>query len=425
MTKKYYWLLCLFCISGATFGQQSPFHADIAVLVKLINAKDSQSLLERMSDSCRIGNLPPMENSYAVPEILSKIQGIREYTVLSDSLLANGEWRSDLEATYNDGTRGTPFFIFNREGKLTNLGLIKMRQKADPVAALQKALAIAEKPDILHIPFRLVDGLILVPAVLNGQQGYFMLDSGSPVAIISKAFVQAEHIKKDFAVNLTGMGGQMQGLVWSSNNSIALGDLQVEHLELPATPALDAPLEDDSPVFGLLGYEFLRDYEWTFDYGKEELTLIRVDQDGRPIDASTESEKPLSVSPFRMKRHIPIVDLQVGGQTYPMGIDCGANSNVMHTECLPSLAPFMAVQEDNIQINGVGGTGQAAKVAYVQGAKIGDLALQDMYTVFTDQQIGGGAEGDTLPVVGLLGTPFLYQFKTAINFQKGEIRFYR
>jgi len=44
--------------------------------------------------------------------------------------------------------------------------------------------------------------------------------------------------------------------------------------------------------------------------------------------------------------------------------------------------------------------------------------------VLTNQDIGAGKGDDALPIKGLLGTPFLNQYQTTLNFVKGEISFY-
>lgn len=77
-----------------------------------------------------------------------------------------------------------------------------------------------------------------------------------------------------------------------------------------------------------------------------------------------------------------------------------------------------------MDINGVNGTSKGNRIAYLMQGKLDGFPLQDMYTVITDQSIGGGTGHDALPIDGLLGTPFLNQYKMTLNFKKNTISFY-
>lgn len=269
------------------------------------------------------------------------------------------------------------------------------------------------------------DGLIYVPARLNGEQGYFMFDSGAPVLILRKKYVTDAHISKDVSVDFTGMGGVMEDVQWATANTLEWGSLQLHNLDAPVAAMDGMELENGVPIFGLMGYGILRGYQLTFDYDKQELLLERVDEEGNLAGASFPKGEVISSVEMRMKRHIPIVDIAIGDKSYPMGIDCGANANVIKMQTAESLHTFMDYEEEQVSITGVGGSAKNNKVGFLMHSKIGELPLEDMYTVVTDQAIGGGTGEDALPIEGLLGTPFLIQFKMTLNFNKGEISFYK
>lgn len=422
--KKQIGLLCGILLSLSTVAQQYTSRPEMATIIELLNSKDSSGILALMSDSARIGNLPPTNNSKAVPEILSKFSSITHYEVTSDIPAPNGNHLVSLSVTYQDGRSGKPTFLFNKDGKLTNLGIIKAQLKGNPEVAIAQAMALAAKPDTMRVHFQMKKGLIYVPALLNGKDGFFMFDSGAPVVILKKKYVSEERINKDVSVDLTGMGGIMQGVQWSTGNTLEWGNIQLEGLDAPVSDMGDMEIGNDIPVFGLMGFGVLKGYQITFDYRKQQLLLERVDENGKLTGASFKKENSKGKTSMRMKRHIPIVDIALGGKLYPMGIDCGANANVLQEELAMELASFIDYEEENVSIVGVGGVQQSNRVAFLMQAKLDSVALQDMYTVFTNQAIGGFKGADELPIVGLLGTPFLNQFKTTFNYEKGEITFY-
>lgn len=397
----------------------------IARIVSLINEKDSEGLLKLMTDTCRIGNLPPLNNAVAVPEILNKFDKISTYAIVGDSTLANGDQVLSLQVVYGKGVPGKPTFTFNKDGKLANLGIIRTTKRADPVRALDDAMATVNKPDTMRVSFVLNNGLIYVPATFNGRDGYFFFDSGAPVLILNRHVLAVENIDKGTSVDFMGMGGAMRGVVWSVSNSMRWGALHLPAFDAPAADMDERIMADGVPVFGLMGYGVFKDYEITFDYRRRELLLVRVDTFGNVIGSSFDKGTLIGREPLRMKRHIPIVDLVFGDKSYPMGIDCGANANVMKQQLTVPLADFIDYEEEVVSIAGVGDTLHNNRTAFVMHGKVGSVGLQDMYTVFTEQEIGAGKGDDALPIEGLLGTPFLNQYKTTLNFKKGEIAFYR
>lgn len=424
--KKSFLLSALFFGTFSILSAQENQHVKkIETIVESLNAKNSDVLLRMMADSSRIGNLPAMDNNKALPEILSKFNSIVDFSVLGTENLQNGDLLVSLNVTYEDGKKGKPTFVFNKNGDIVNLGIIKARLTGNPERALADAMTTALKPDTVQIPFQMMNGLIYVPATLNNQKGYFMFDSGAPVLILRKKYISEDHIRKDVSVDFTGMGGMMQDVQWATANTLDWGGIQLRDLDAPVAPMVDMELENGVPVFGLMGYGLLKGYQLTFDYDKQLLLLEKVDELGNLTGASFTKGEVISTSTMRMKRHIPIIDLMVEDRVYPMGIDCGANANVLKVETAEALDKHMDYEEEQVSIAGVGGSSKNNKVGFLMNSAVGDLALEDMYTAVTDQMIGGGTGENALPIVGLLGTPFLIQYKMTLNFNKGEISFYK
>ena len=186
--------------------------------------------------------------------------------------------------------------------------------KGNPEKALADAVGNAELPQTMVVPFKLVNGLVYLESTLNGTKGYFQFDSGAPVVILRKKFVPAEQIRADVSVDFAGIGGQMQQVVWSAGNRLQIGGFVLNGLEAPVSEMDDMQLEDGSPIFGLLGIGVLKNYQFTLDYGRKELLLEKLDERGDLLAKSIEKGPLLAQYPLRLKRHIPIVDIAIGGK---------------------------------------------------------------------------------------------------------------
>lgn len=422
--KKHILIFFIFYLCSNAIAQHKLHEEKLTNIVELLNNKNSAGLLDLMSDSCRIGNLPPMDNKIAIPEILSKFKKINSFEIIGDSAVVGGNYLISLSVIYEDGKAGYPTFLFNTSGHLINVGIIKAKLKGNPEKALAQVVNAIIKPDTVRINFQLRNGLIYIPAKLNGKIGFFMFDSGAPVVILRNRYVSEASIKNDVSVDFTGMGGKMDDVKWSTENTLEWGGGQLTGLDAPTARMDDMDLDEDTAIFGLMGYGVLSGYQLTFDYLNQELLLERIDEDGKLSGAGFDKGKLITAFPLRMKRHIPIIDIVLNDKSYPMGIDCGANANLLKSGLIQELAPFIDYEDEYVSIAGVGGLEQNNRTAFLTDAKIGTFKLQDMYTVITDQHIGGGVGNDALPIVGLLGTPFLNQQKTTLNFNKGEISFY-
>ncbi|WP_316848897.1 pepsin/retropepsin-like aspartic protease family protein [Pedobacter agri] len=419
--------ICLFALLASFLSakaQNSDIEPMIDYIVEAINTKQDKNLLQLMREDCTIGNLESGDNTLLLPAILQKFSKILTYHIASDSLYSNGDRLVTLKVAYTGAKSGTPTFTFDQSGRLINLGIIRMRKKVDAMIALTDALSKASRPDTVSVPIQLVNGLIYVQARLNGQKGYFLFDSGCPVILLNRRFTEKASIVKDIDFDFLGMGGKMDALVWSKANSFSWANTDLEELDAPAKDFDQEHSVAGSEFLGMIGYGFFKDYQLSIDYQSQLLLLEKVENSGKLVAAPIYKGKLITSSRFVMKRHLPVVQINVLGRLFPMGIDCGANANVLQENSISELGKAFDPESQQVSINGVGTGNELSSTGYVIGAKIGKLNLQDMFTVLTRQPIGAGNEKNGLGIVGLLGTPFLNQYTTTLNFKSGTIMFY-
>ena len=88
----------------------------------------------------------------------------------------------------------------------------------------------------------------------------------------------------------------------------------------------------------------IKDYDVLFDYENKLINLIQPDK----FDAyRTENLKDFDVEvvPMSLSGHIPIIEVKIGEETLKMGIDCGAEYNLIDQSFFPKVKNKIAKKE--------------------------------------------------------------------------------
>lgn len=88
-------------------------------------------------------------------------------------------------------------------------------------------------------------------------------------------------------------------------------------------------LSKDREIYGLIGYQVLKDYDWLFDYEGKTLTLIKSDKTENYIKEMRYKTYEVPMQMTSEKSHIPFIETKIGDITLMMGIDCGAAVNLI------------------------------------------------------------------------------------------------
>jgi len=127
--------------------------------------------------------------------------------------------------------------------------------------------ANASPPDVASLspmPISLDDGVPRAPASIEGVQGNFILDTGSPSTVLFKHYFDQIRVKTptDQSLETMWMGGNVDMAVYGVND-FAMGPAQFKHanIALPPESALDDPDYD-----GIIGRNIMEYYVMYFDY---------------------------------------------------------------------------------------------------------------------------------------------------------------
>jgi clan AA aspartic protease (TIGR02281 family) len=143
------------------------------------------------------------------------------------------------------------------------------REAIDGLAGLQPARIDGQ----VMVPLESGLGVWIVPAVVNGQRGRFLLDTGSSVVVVGRTLAAAAGLTPlagREAIELQTIGGRTRG------PSAVVRSLQVGDATLRDVPVV---LHDPGPgVDGILGNTFLSHYLVTVDADHRQLSLGPLDR---------------------------------------------------------------------------------------------------------------------------------------------------
>ena len=281
-----------------------------------------------------------------------------------------------------------------------------------PIALLEvptRPLEIHEiVPDNLQlVPFHLERGMIQVEAALDGTIGYYILDTGAPYLVLNQKPTTADSpfngqsCVSDVEVGWT----EVDAFEWAGRTFQAMEAVVVDLMHLNDYSS--------RPIKGLIGYELLKDRALVLDYTKERLALIDSEQ------IQLESfQTPLAQLSLELEGHLPIIEVQINGRTFRFGIDTGAAANLIDTSTLQQLMGANIEQLPTEELQGLDQSVQRVQVIRIEEFWIDQQAVSDRFLV-TDlshvKQEGG------LQLDGLLGTTFLQQFISCINYPEKRL----
>jgi hypothetical protein len=275
-------------------------------------------------------------------------------------------------------------------------------------------------PVVIH--FDLVNRHILFPARVNGAGPLtFMLDTRDKSAVVDLDRAKALGLSLGKAIGVTGVGpGHATGALVNAATVSLAGLPGFSQPVLAALPL--APLAGSlgRAFDGLLGTDFITRFVVEVDYLGHELRLhdpatwtysgpgesipVRLDANGHPVlDASITTSSGESI-------------------TGRFALDLGAGSG------LTLSTPFVAAHHlpgagvSTVRLLGVSGTGGAVagRVGRLGRLTIGSLSLDDLLTVFAEDQAGSHASTE---IDGNIGEAVAARFRLFLDYARQRVIF--
>jgi hypothetical protein len=381
-------------------------------LVAAINAKSVVPLQPYLAPETRVGSLPPAYTTRVLEQLIPQFGPIEGFRIVrqeadgSNTRYVCAIRRKDGEKEYD--------FLLTPANVFAELNLAKASLKKIDTAFKPEDLTT---PASLDAPLKISDGLVLVEAEVDGRRGWFFLDSGAPALMLNKREFPPVATEGTLAVSgAKGVNGAVGGM---SYHLIKNFDWQGLGFESKEVPTLDlSSLEQRTgggPLLGIIGFNLLSQYALTLDYRAKTARLRKP-----AADAATPA--PLMRVPFTLRGHLPVVTMTANGQAYEVGVDCGAQTNLLDQQFEPAFAGRLR-KVKQADLRGADATRRAVTQGQVAEVRLaGPLVFRNQQTVFSDISQLNQTPGRA-PLQGLVGYPLLRQYRTTIDYVNHQLEF--
>lgn len=316
---------------------------------------------------------------------------------------------------YSQVGKKDSMFVFNKDNLLVEAEFMKIAVKT---LSPQERVIEYNKDKFISVPVILAGNLPLVEVLLNGESCLFLLDSGAPFSILNSKYIDGVDTSEKKLGSLHDINGNAStsnmDIVMVKELEFAGNKMKNQKIVILDMSHLETYLKTDG-IYGLIGYDMLKEYDFFLDYSKKTLTLINPDY----IDGFIKNNKLKIYSKIAcsMIEHIPVVETLIGNKIYRLGIDTGAEFNLIDSFYFSELESFLKNKEKT-ELGGASGAKREIYQAEVKTMKIGKKTYKDLKTGFSDishlRKIKDGYEG-------ILGYPFLSVHPILISYKRKEL----
>jgi len=320
----------------------------------------------------------------------------------------------DYKITYQNIGEKEASFSFNVNNQLTEFSLFNMEVKTMKGETTVKDTI----NELIEVPFKLASKLIMVTVKVNGTHRQFLLDTGAPKVIVNSKYFPSQEASKKKISSVKGVGGAVNGLDIIKLNELDFYGIKLNEQEVLSLDLSHLEDELETPIYGLIGFDLVKEFDILFDYDKRRLTFLKPDY--YEDYANQLDVQSLVTIPMAMNQHIPTIDLLIGKEVFKMGIDSGAESNLLSEEHYKKVLPLLTQTRKDTLI-GADNSPCIVDKGVLPRTFTGKKELFNMETLMSDISHLNLAYKANLD--GLVGYQMLSQQKTLISFKRKEVVF--
>ena len=267
-------------------------------------------------------------------------------------------------------------------------------------------------PSSAKVKFRLAGGaqpLILLPVHVNDQGPFdFILDTGAGTSLLTPELAKQLNVKIVGSKEGQSAGGSV-AVSLAKADSLAVGDARIDDVDLGIVDLAHVGKTIGAKIDGDLGYNFLKYFRITIDYGDCEIRFDdpkRVETFGR----SAKAELPIRLA--SAAKPLLLIDVRLNGRgPFQFAIDTGTST----TAITPQLAKELDIASSPIGAGTTAGAQVGVRAGNVESFQLGGAKIDNMAVVVADFfEMLSAAIGAKLD--GIVGYNFLRNYKVAIDY---------
>ncbi len=377
-----------------------------------VNKQDVEQIKPYLSDKFEMAGygLPIAET--VLKQLVNSLGSVKSFNLINS--LHNQNLVLSYDVEYESFGKKQASFEFDANHKIIKLELLKIEVKT---LTKDEQNIVYNPANMIQIPFTMMGNLVVVKASINGEERDFILDSGTAFTIIN-----SKYLEDTVSQNKTSISGS-RGV---TNHSITGEDIQKVSVDFygiktnqQKTLILDiSHLEEGSKkIYGLIGQDFIKEYDVLFDYKNKVVTLIKPDY-FETYKKEHLSRKDIEVITMELRGHIPVLPIKIGEKSYKMGIDCGGGGCLLDINLLGELRKNVR-RIRTTELVGISQNKATVIIALLKRFYAGSTLYKRTRTVFND--ISHLNKDKDIKIDGLLGYEFLSKQLTLLSYHRKEI----
>lgn len=247
----------------------------------------------------------------------------------------------------------------------------------------------------IEINFKLVNGIVLVPTVVNDEQGYMIFDTGAMKTALHKKHFSSIQGKE---LEIAKFSGEMESDTATeitihslSFSSVTLTDYNAMLMDLSYVEDSLTAFDSSVRLLGTMGIDIIHNFSTMMDYGENRITL----------NSLCGFDKYTCV-PLQMLA-LPVVEIEIGGEQYSFVLDTGANTCLLGTAL-----------QDRLHVLPVDG---APNVFNIPSVSLQNRPYSNVVSVFTDIT----AIQNEVSVDGVIGYQILSPQRSYFDFSNQKL----
>jgi predicted aspartyl protease len=270
--------------------------------------------------------------------------------------------------------------------------------------------------DSITIPLIRAGRIFLIEAMVDGEKGYLVFDTGASGVVLNKTYFRNHVIFDNQSSNgITGSVGKVDRV---SVDNLEITGLKYKNVVADMTNLGHIENKRGVKVLGLFGFSMIKDFEVVFNPDQNQLMLFRVDKKGERLGTSSDKFNSDFTSSFELKNNIILMNAQINGKSLLFCFDTGAETNVIDSYAPKSVLSSITITRRST-LRGAGSTASEVLFGVLSNFQFGPKKFTDMETIITNLDQLSEAYGRRID--GMLGYSFISKGLICINFVKKEI----
>jgi Aspartyl protease len=383
----------------------------VAIAYNAMKTKDISVLKPYLSNDFKIAGQTGKTAEIVLNQMIKKINVIDFKKIMQkegDVIIL--EYETNFESI---GTKKS-VFTFNKNNQLQEIEWLKVEIKTmSGTAKIEQ-----NKADYFVVPFKMVGNLIAVTAKVNDTLRNFILDTGSPKLLLnSKNFNSSKKVNTQSLSNMQGVGNTINNIDINKIKNFEFYGILMNNQDVLTIDLKHLEKELNTEIYGLIGYDIIKNYDILFDYSKKEIVFIKPDFSSTFLNNNYPTKKQQTFA-IQMKKHLPTIEITIQTKKYLVAIDCGAETNLL------DISKFNAVKKSCLNVTndvllGADETEKKIKKATLKEFQLGNNKYKNTITSFSDiSHLNAGYE---IQIDGLIGYEFLSKQPALLSFNSLKV----